>query len=181
MRVALSEVFIRPRPILCRLALACAVACSWTAPLSFAAAKDRQPAEARLLDHAEFLCDNCFFGPSKYYYCFEADNQVLVGYQRVPALNYTNESKNYLTPVHHSWQAWTSSGEPIAITYDKKHIWVNRPARGTAGGEFWNHIKGIGAWVTRDDSKQVKLTRSSPKDFFTNDKRCRGANAVNSH
>jgi hypothetical protein len=179
--VNLPKAFSGGTAVLGRLVLGLAAAGLLAAPNSWAAGKDRQQAQARLLDHAEFLCDDCFFGPSKYYYCLEADNQILVGYQRVPALNYTNASKNYLTPVHHSWEAWSSSGEPITISYDKKHIWVNRPAEGTAGGEFWKHVKGVAAWVTRDDSKQVKLTRSSPKDFFTNDKRCRGANAVNSH
>jgi hypothetical protein len=179
--VNLSKAFIRGTAVLSRLALGLTAAGLLVAPACRAAGSGRQQAEAHLLDHAEFLCDNCLFGPSKYYYCFEADNQILVGYQRVPTLNYQDDSKNYLTPVRRSWEAWSASGEKMPITYDGKHIWVNRPDREPGGGEFWKHIKGIGAWVTRDDSKQVKLTRSSTKDFFTNDKRCRGANAVNSH
>jgi hypothetical protein len=35
-------------------------------PTLFGAAAERQQAQARLLDHAEALCDNCFFGPSYY-------------------------------------------------------------------------------------------------------------------
>ena len=81
------------------------VAASLAAPVSFGAAADRQQAQAQLLDHAEFLCANCFFGASDYYYCFEADNKVLIGYQKTPVLNWRNESKNYLTSVHHTWAA----------------------------------------------------------------------------
>ena len=78
------------------------VAASLAAPVSFGAAAARQQAQAQLLDRAEFLCDNCFFGASDYYYCFAADNKILVGYQRTPVLNYRDQSKNYLAPAHPS-------------------------------------------------------------------------------
>ena len=59
------------------------VAASLAAPVLFGAAADRQQAQAQLLDHAEILCANCFVGASDYYYCFAADNTVLIGYQRL--------------------------------------------------------------------------------------------------
>ena len=76
------------------------LAASLAAPVSFGAPADRQQVQAQLLDHAEFLCANCFFGPSDYYYCFATNNKVLIGYQRTPVLNWRDQSKNYLTPVH---------------------------------------------------------------------------------
>jgi len=127
------------------------VAVLLTASVSFGAAADRQQAQAQVLDHAEYLCANCFFGTSDYYYCFAADNKVLIGYQRTRVLNWTDESKNYLTRVHHGWDIWTPPGQNFSISYDDKHIWVDRP-----GG------------------KQVRLTQSYSVDVFTN-ARCRSA------
>ena len=77
------------------------------APAIFGAAPDRPQVQAQLLDHAELLCDNCFFGPSYYYYCFQADNKVLIGYQRTRVLNWEDKSKNYLTKAHKAWTVWT--------------------------------------------------------------------------
>jgi hypothetical protein len=35
-------------------------------------------------------------------------------------------------------------------------------------------LKALAFWVSRGDSKQVKLTQSSMRDIFTNNDRCRG-------
>ena len=117
------------------------------------AAAERQQAQAQLLDHAEALCDNCFFGPSYYYYCFAADNKVLIGYQRTQVLNWEDKSKNYLTRVHKAWKVWEAPGETIPLSYDKKHIWVTRP----------------------DGKKRVKMHRISSSDIFLNNKQCQDA------
>ena len=123
------------------------------APALFGAAGERQQAQAQLLDHAEALCDNCFFGPSYYYYCFAADNKVLIGYQRTQILNWEDKSKNYLTRVHKAWKVWDALGETIPLSYDDKHIWVTRP----------------------DGKKQVKMHRISSSDIFLNNKQCQDA------
>jgi len=128
------------------------VAASLGAPVSFGAAVDRQQVQAQLLDHAELLCANCFFGTSDYYYCFAADNKVLIGYQRTRVLNWRDQSKNYLTRVHRGWTVWTPPGQTMPISYDDKHI-----------------------WVTRSDGKQVELTQSYSHDVFTDNDRCREA------
>jgi hypothetical protein len=154
------------------------VAASLAAPVSFAAATGRHQAQAQLLDRAEFLCANCFFGPSDYYYCFAADNQVLVGYQRTPVLNWRDESKNYLTGAHPAWAAWTAPGQTVPISYDDKHIWVSRASGTQARRDFWARVKAVAFWVSRGDSKQVKLTQSSMRDIFSNNDRCRGANTT---
>ena len=150
----------------------CVVA-SLAASVSVASAAERQRAEAQLLDHAEFLCANCFFGASKYYYCFEADNQVLVGYQKTPVLNWMDKSKNDLAPVHPAWAAWNAPGPTVPISYDEKHIWLNREKEVRRG--FWASLKGLAFWVSRGDDKRVKLTRSSMRDIFTNSDKCRNA------
>src|SRR5215475_12774964 len=107
-------------------------------PVSFGATAGRVQVQAQVLDHAELLCANCFFGASDYYYCFAADNTILIAYQRTPVLNWRDKSKNYLTRVHPGWTAWTPSGQSLMMSYDDKHI-----------------------WVSRGEGKQVRLTRSS--------------------
>ncbi len=118
----------------------------------FGAAPDRQQAQAQLLDHAELLCDNCFFGTSDYYYCFAAEDKILIAYQRIPVLNWRDKSKNYLTRVHHAWTPWAAPGQTLAISYDAKHLWVTRP-----------------------DGKPVKLIQDYSEDVFTDSKRCQQA------
>src|SRR5579862_5594779 len=84
------------------------VAAVLAAPSLFGAAPDRQQAQAQLLDRAELLCNNCFFGPSDYFYCFATDNKILIGYQRIPVINWQDKSKNYLTKVHKAWTVWAA-------------------------------------------------------------------------
>jgi hypothetical protein len=122
------------------------------APAIFGAAADRPQVQARLLDHADLLCDNCFFGPSYYYYCFEADNKILIGYQKTRVLNWDDKSKNYLTKAHKGWTVWTPPGETVPISYDDAHIWVARP-----------------------DGKSVKLTQNYSRDVFISNNQCREA------
>jgi hypothetical protein len=157
------------------------VAASLAAPVSFGAAAGRQQAQAQLLDHAEFLCANCLLGASDYYYCFAADDKVLVGYQKTPVLNWRDKSKNYLTTVHPAWAAWAAPGQTVPISYDDKHIWVSRPDGKPAPRDFWTHVKAFAFWVSLGDGKQVKLTRSSVRDIFTNNDRCRGADGTKAH
>ena len=71
--------------------------------VSFGAAKSTDQApqvQAKLLDHNGYSCANCFFGASTYYFCFEAGRQVLIGYEKIPTMNWTDSSTNWLTKVH---------------------------------------------------------------------------------
>jgi hypothetical protein len=156
-------------------------AASLAAPVSFGAAANPQQAQAQVLDRAEFLCANCFFGASDYYYCFAVDNQILIAYQRTRVLNYQDQSKNYLAPVRPRWAAWSAPGQTVPISYDDKNIWVSREEHKPEKQGFWAHVKGFGIWASRGDSKQVKLTRSSMGDIFTNDDRCRHADGAAAH
>lgn len=151
------------------------VAALLAASISFGGAADRPQVQAQLLDHAEFLCANCFFGASDYYYCFEADNRILIGYQKTPVLNWEDQSKNYMTGVRPRWSAWSASGQTVPISYDDKYIWVTRPEAKPANSSVWAHMKAFGIWASRGDTKQVRLKRSSMADIFTNNDRCRAA------
>ena len=134
-------------------------AAAWlAAPVCFGAAADRQQVQAQLLDQAELLCANCFFGTSDYYYCFATDDKILIAYQRIPVLNWRDKSKNYLTRVHHAWTAWTAPGESVPVSYDDKHLWVARP-----------------------EGKQVKLILDYSHDVFTNNPRCQQAVRAKNH
>ncbi len=121
---------------------------------ALAASPDKPQVQAKLLDHNAFLCSNCFFGASTYYYCFEADGKVLIGYQKIPTLNWVDPATNRLTKVHKSWAPWTSDEEAktIPLRYDDKYIWVTRP-----------------------DGKSVKLKQDYKTDIFLNSRQCRDA------
>ena len=116
---------------------------------SVAAAPDKQEAKAQLLDQNQYLCSNCFFGASTYYYCFEADKKILIGYQKIPTLNWKDEASNDLTKVHKSWAPWTAEGM-VPLRYDDKYI-----------------------WVTKSDGKTVRLRQDYNTDIFVNNSQCR--------
>jgi len=122
----------------------------------FAALAAKQPdtpqIQGQLLDHNEYLCSNCFFGSSTYYYCFEAGDKILIGYQKIPTLNWKDSASNDLTKVHKSWTPWTSEGQAVPLRYDDKDI-----------------------WVTRADGKTVKLKQDYTTDIFVNNSQCRAA------
>jgi hypothetical protein len=120
---------------------------------TLSAATDKPQVQGQLLDHNEYLCNNCFFGASTYYYCFEADNKkILIGYQKIPTLNWKDEGSNDLTKVHKSWAPWASDNNMVPLRYDDKFI-----------------------WVTKTDGKTVKLKQDYNTDIFVNNNQCRGA------
>jgi hypothetical protein len=119
---------------------------------ALAAAPDKPQVQGQLLDHNEYLCSNCFFGASTYYYCFEADKKILIGYQKIPTLNWKDDTSNDLTKVHKSWAPWAAENNMVPLRYDDKFI-----------------------WVTRTDGKTVKLKQDYSTDIFINNSQCRGA------
>src|SRR5580692_2978005 len=130
------------------------VAALLAASISFGGVVDRPQVQAQLLDHAEFLCANCFFGASDYYYCFQADNRILIGYQKTPVLNWEDQSKNYLTGARPRWSAWSASGQTVPISYDDKYIWVTRPEGKPPSSTFWGHMRAFAIKASRGDTKQ---------------------------
>jgi hypothetical protein len=148
-------------------------------PATFGAGADRTKAQAQLLDRAAFLCDNCFFGASDYYYCFAVDNKVMVGYQRTPVLNWEDPSKNYLSKEHPSWEAWTAPSQTVPVSYDDKYIYITRETKARPG--FTGHLKSFAFWATRADSKVVRLKPSDKRDIFMNSAQCRGTDKPKMH
>jgi hypothetical protein len=119
---------------------------------AMAAAPDLPQVQGQLLDHNEYLCSNCFFGASTYYYCFEAGDKILIGYQKIPTLNWKDAASNDLTKVHKAWAPFSSENQPVPLRYNNKNIWIER-----AG------------------SKRVKLTQDYNTDIFVNNSACRQA------
>jgi len=108
--------------------------------------------QGKLLDSNQLLCTNCFFGASKYYYCFEADNRILIGRQTSPVLNWQDPASNDLVKLHKSWKSLNPEGQTIPLRYDDRNIWVTRP-----------------------DGKTVKLKQDYSTDIFVHSPECRKA------
>lgn len=121
------------------------------------AADAPKEASAQLLDHADVLCVNCFLGRSDYFYCFAADNKILIGHRKTEVVNWSDGSKNYFTRLHPGSAAWAAPGPSIPISYDDKYIWV--PA---------------------ERGKKIKLTQIYSKDVFT-ERQCRDAVRSKTH
>jgi hypothetical protein len=117
----------------------------------FGADAKREEAQAQILEQEKFPCVNCFFGPSQYYFCFSANDKVILAYDSIPTFNWTDGSKNYFGKVHNSWKSPTPAGQALTIQYDDKHV-----------------------WIPRADGKQIRLKLDSSHDIFT-DPRCRAA------
>ncbi len=119
---------------------------------AMAAAPQKPTVQAQLLDSNQYLCSNCFFGASTYYYCFEAGNKVLIGYEKIPTLNWQDPASNDLVKLHKTFRPLSSEGQTVQLRYDDKHIWVTRP-----GG------------------KTVRLKQDYNTDIFVNNAQCRRA------
>src|SRR5580698_9558682 len=86
------------------IAIALAIPASFGVAANKAA--DAKTAQAQLLDHGEYPCANCFFGAADNYFCFRADNKILIAHEKEPTLNWRDTDKNYLTKAHKGWIAW---------------------------------------------------------------------------
>jgi len=153
---------------------ASACAATLLAATSLAAAASRVQAQAELLDQAEFRCANCLFGASEHYYCFAAGPLVLVGYQKTPVVNWHDDSKNYLTLLYPRWANWTPPVDTVKISYDDKHIWVDRTEDRQIRRTFWTPLKSIRRLIV-GDNKALRLRRRSSPGIFMNNDRCRGS------
>lgn len=120
--------------------------------VSSAAPAEKPQVQAQLLDSNSYLCANCFFGASTYYYCFEADHKILIGYDKMPVLNWQDPASNDLAKLHKSWKPLKpEEGQTVQLRYDDKHIWV------TANG------------------RTFKLKQDYMTDIFVNNRQCRSA------
>jgi hypothetical protein len=96
------------RRFLC-LAIALAV------PASFSAKTDTTQVQAVMLDHNEFPCANCLFGISDYYFCFEAKDKILIGYDKVRTQTRAKLPTDLM-----------ERGKTVPLRFDEKYIWVTR-------------------------------------------------------
>jgi hypothetical protein len=138
--------FRRSRAALCLFLAALSV------PASFGKKADRKTASATILDHNSYICGNCFFGTSDYYYCFDIGDKILIGYQKIPALSWKEHDTNLLTRVHKAYTPWSPEGDKLNLTYDDRAIWIDR-----------------------GDGKETKLIQNYQTDIFLHSPVCRGA------
>ena len=97
------------RPLLC-LAVALLV------PASFGATGDTTTqAQAVMLDHNEFPCANCLFGVADYYFCFDTNSRILIGYDKIR----TQTRKKVPTEL-------MERGKTVPLRFDNKYIWVKQ-------------------------------------------------------
>jgi hypothetical protein len=117
-------------------------------PASFAA-KEKEPAgppvQAVMLDHNEYPCENCLFGMSDYYFCFEAGGKILVGHERIR----TQMRKPAPTDL-------MERGKTVPVKFDDKYIWVPQQVKG-------------------GKTKDLQLTQDYTKKIFLENDRCQAA------
>jgi|SRR5579871_2678542 len=128
-----------------------ALALAAAAPFVFAASAERKEAQARILEQTSIPCSNCFFGRSEYYFCFAADNKILLAQDKIPTFNWHDNRRNFFGKVYGPWKRPSTSGDTITIQYDDEHVWIPR-----TGG------------------KQLRLKQDYSRDIFTN-QQCRSA------
>jgi hypothetical protein len=133
-------------------AVLCLALVALAAPASFGKKAERKTASALILDHNSYICHNCFFGTSDYYYCFDAGDKILIGYQKIPSMGWKEHDTNLLTRVRKNYAPWTPEGEKISLTYDDKMIYVDR-----------------------GDGKETRLIQNYQTDIFMHSAVCRGA------
>jgi hypothetical protein len=73
--------------------------------------------EAVLLDHAEYLCNNCLFGISDFYFCFAVNSKILIGHEKIRTQTWMKAPENLLG----------ERGQKVSVRFDDKHIWIPGP------------------------------------------------------
>jgi hypothetical protein len=74
-------------------------------------------AQAVLLDHAEYLCNNCFLGNSDYYFCFDVNSKIIIGHEKIRVQTRREKPDNLLG----------ERGQTVPIRYDDEYIWIIGP------------------------------------------------------
>ena len=112
------------------------VAAGLLVPVSFGATEG-QTMQATMLDHNEYPCDNCLFGIGDYYFCFAANDKILIGHEKIR----TQMRK-------HVPEALMERGKTLPIRVDDKYIWVPQ-------------AKGKDLRLTQDYTKKIFLDNDS--------------------
>ena len=91
-----------------------------------AGAADKPPSEKKepeagtqaiLLDHAEYMCDNCLFGNSDYYFCFDVNSKILIGHEKIRTQMRKKAPADLLA----------ARGQTVTIHYNDQYIWIPGP------------------------------------------------------
>ena len=120
-------------------------------PVVFAAPAERKETQAQILEQDSFPCPNCFFGNAYYFFCFAADNQILLAQDKIPTVNYSDSGKNLLGKFHKSWRRPNPSAATTTLQYDNDHV-----------------------WMLGENGQMVRLKRENSRDVFSNPQ-CRAA------
>jgi hypothetical protein len=104
--------------MLIRVLVLAGIAIALGAPAS--EAKDKKPepnaTQATVLDHNEYTCENCLFGNSDFYFCFDANQKILIGHEKVRTQTWQKKPDGLF-----------ERGKPVSLRYDDKFIWVTAP------------------------------------------------------
>lgn len=80
--------------------------------------KDRGPeTQAVLLDHSEYMCENCLLGNSDYYFCFDVNSKILIGHEKIRTQTWQKAPHDLLT----------ARGQTVPIHFDDRYIWIPGP------------------------------------------------------
>jgi len=103
--------------MLIRVVVLAAIAIAVGAPVS--EAKDKKPepnaAQATVLDHNEYTCENCLFGNRDFYFCFDANQKILIGHEKVRTQTWQKNPDGL------------ERGKSVSLRYDDKYMWVTAP------------------------------------------------------
>ncbi len=95
------------------LILAGAVLALVAAPVSFGASEVKGPlVEATFLDQNGYTCQNCLFGITDNYFCFNAGGKILIGHEKV-----RTQTRQHTVPS-------MERGKTLQIRFDDRYIWV---------------------------------------------------------
>lgn len=72
--------------------------------------------QAVVLDHNAFVCTGCLFGISDYYFCFDVNNKVLVGHDKVRTQTWMKQPSELM-----------ERGKAVPIRFDDEYIWAPGP------------------------------------------------------
>jgi hypothetical protein len=89
------------------------------ATVAGAADKKEMPpqTQAILLDHSEYLCNNCLFGNSDYYFCFDVNSKIVIGHEKIRTQTWMKAPEALLS----------ARGQTVPIRFDDKYIWIPGP------------------------------------------------------
>ena len=137
-----------------RVVLGCALL---VAASTMAAAADKPPSDKKepaaqtqaiLLDHSEYMCNNCLFGNSDYYFCFDVNSKIVIGHEKIRTQMRKKGPDDLLS----------ARGQTVSIHLNDKYIWIPGP-KGKDQRLIQDYSKSL---FTVSDACQRATTASNP-------------------